>query len=252
MKKPLLFVVSIIFIAIGGFALGRFTAPVDEIPEAEIDLQLKANVDLEQEKMIQNLRLQLAALREREADLQARLTDNATEEQPEEPVEQAEQPEPPRREGPPRNPADMMARLEQLRESDPERYEQIMQWRENMIQQMQDRENYFASVDTRLLTREQRAVHEEFLQKLGEFNELRERMESGEGSFQEMRDAGRHLNELRETERDILLQAAGRSAGYNREDSAKFAETIKQIYQSTEIPRGGGGFGGGPGGGRRR
>lgn len=247
MKKPALFATAAILIAAAGFAIGRFTAPVDIIVEEEIDVVSGgAVIDVDKESQIRSLKDQIAALRQREAELQSKIVAQDQPPLAEQPAEvEPEQP----RQGPP-SPADMLARFERMKTENPEQYERIMQMRERMNTEIENRANFLSSVDTRLLTREQRETHAAFLEKFAQANEMRQKLESGEASFQELMPVVRELGQLIETERDILLQAAGRSAGYNRQESEKFAATIKEIIQVTDMPRGPGGFGGRGGRGR--
>ncbi len=249
MNKPALLTAGAFFLAIGCFAIGRFTAPVDAIIQEEIDLKSGGTViDADKEALLRRLNDQIAALRQREAALQAQIVaqeqpqpEKAQEEQPA--VAQAQpQPEQPRR-GPP-SAAERQAWLEKFKTENPEEYQRMMNWRNAIVADAENRANFLANVDIRLLTGEQRETHTLFMEKLALANETREKFEKGEEITVNMRELMGELDQLRHAERDILLQAAGRSAGYNRADSENFAATIKEIIQVTDRPAGPGRRGG--------
>ncbi len=165
----------------------------------------------------------------------------------------ADQPERPRPDrGNDRRGGNMQERLERMREEDPERYEQIMAWRENARKQADEqqrkREEFLDKINTARLNDAQREAVNDYRALLQTNHELTLNAMNGDmESGREIWENQRAINELSQSVRDILIeQAAG----------SKAAEQIKAILDVTNTAPAGfgrGGFGGpgGPGGGRR-
>lgn len=145
----------------------------------------------------------------------------------------------------------MQERMERLREEDPERYEQIMTWRDNARKQAEEqqrkRDEYLDKINTARLNDAQREAINDYRALLQTNHELALNAMNGDAeSGREIWENQRAINELSQSVRDILIeQAAG----------GKAADEIKAILDITNTAPAGfggrGGFGGGPGGGRR-
>lgn len=148
----------------------------------------------------------------------------------------------------------MQERMERLREEDPERYEQIMAWRDNARKQAEEqqrkREDYLDKINTARLNDAQREAVNDYRALLQTNHELALNAMNGDmESGREIWENQRAITELSQSVRDILIeQAAG----------SKAADEIKAILDITNTAPAGfggfggrGGFGGGPGGGRR-
>ena len=168
--------------------------------------------------------------------------------------------------GRPPSVAEMRARFEEMREKDPERYNQMTnnmaQWRARRQERLQNQFDILASADTRHMTKAQRKVHEDYQNLLARQEELHELMnpnntdatdEQREAAFKEMREIRHQLHDLQRTERDTLLTQTANALGYKGNDAKEVVNAIKEVYEAT----GGGHHGpppggpGGPGGGRR-
>lgn len=142
--------------------------------------------------------------------------------------------------------------MEQMKESDPERYERIMSFRENMQKAMQERaqrrNDYFASLDTSKLSAEQRSTLSDYQTLLGEVETT---MANG-GDFRDMREAGMELWRMRGDVQNILVENLGAQLGADGENLKQGLQQISEITGGFGNPFQGlpqmGGFGGGPGG----
>jgi hypothetical protein len=142
--------------------------------------------------------------------------------------------------------------MEQMKESDPERYERIMSFRENMQKAMQERaqrrNDYFASLDTSKLSAEQRSTLSDYQTLLGEVETT---MTNG-GDFRDMREAGMELWRMRGDVQNILVENLGAQLGADGETLKQGLQQISEITGGFGNPFQGlpqmGGFGGGPGG----
>ena len=133
--------------------------------------------------------------------------------------------------------------LEELKESNPEQYERIQQFRQQIEQQMQDyrqkRDDYFSSVDTTKLSRAQQNTLSDYQNALKEIEEAMQ----NPGSFEEMRELGRTIFEKHGEVQNILLEDLGNRLGA---DGAALQEGLQEIM-SIMGPVGFGGGTGGPG-----
>ncbi|HNX34804.1 MAG TPA: hypothetical protein PKM57_09270 [Kiritimatiellia bacterium] len=197
------------------------------------------------------------ALRKRVAELEQALAARATERVQETPKPQEEQvnPDQPKRQS-------REARMEQLKKEDPVRYAEMQKrfedFRQSMEQRAQEKSSFLAAVDTQAMTDEQRANHEQLVAAETRISELRTLMMQAEGNSenrdslrQEMGETMASLGALYDSERQYLLQATARAAGYEGEEAATFSAHIQTIIQNTSMGPGFGFHGGrGPGGGR--
>ncbi len=145
------------------------------------------------------------------------------------------------------NPEEMMARL---KESDPERYEQIMKQRDERRQMLKERtdkrDNYLSRLNMSKLNSEQKQTITDYQALIKSNEELRANM-SENGDMSNFREIMRNQAEMANIStkvRDILIE---QFAGSN------VSEEVKNIIDATTVEggRGGGfrgGFGGRPGG----
>ncbi|MBR6371749.1 MAG: hypothetical protein IKS20_01065 [Victivallales bacterium] len=140
------------------------------------------------------------------------------------------------------NPEEMMARL---KESDPERYEQIMKQRDERRQMLKERtekrDNYLSRLDMNKLNAEQKQIILDYQHLIKSNEELRASM-SENGDMSNFREIMRNQAEMANVStkvRDILIE---QFAGSN------VSEEVKNIIDATTVEGGRGGFRGGFGG----
>ena len=149
---------------------------------------------------------------------------------------------------------DPRARLEELKESNPEEYERIQQRMQEMRTQMEQRQqkvtDYLANLDTSKLSRSQRETLQDYQAVRAEMQEAMADPENMDRD--EMRELGREMFEMAGSVREILYEQLASQLGT---DAASLSENIEVIQNATGF----GGMGGGPGGpggpgrgGRRR
>lgn len=136
----------------------------------------------------------------------------------------------------------MQDRMERMRAENPERYEQMIAWRENARKQaeerQQKRDEFLDKINTARLSNSQRDAINDYRALLQANQELAANAMAGDQeSGREMWANQRAINELSNSVRDILIE---QTAG------SKTASEIKTILDITSA----GGFGGGLGGGR--
>ena len=196
------------------------------------------------------------ALNKALSELEALRTENASLRKALDAAEQeAVQPPPEERERPQRRQRmSWQARMEELKKTNPERYNEEMARRESFQKAIEERRNqrnsFLGSIDTTLLSQEGQEIHERYTAALAGADaigeQLRTLMESGEEPSEELRETMRStmqtLMETREAERENLLTAVATSMGLSADESEGFAELIAEIVSAT------GGMGpGGPG-----
>ncbi len=136
--------------------------------------------------------------------------------------------------------------LKTLEEEDPagfERYQAEVKRRSEMLQQMvAARHDFLTTVDTELLTGDQQLKHQAFVDALAYRDDIFAQISaySSEGKeipaelLRERRKAMSALQRGVDEERNILLQATGRSLGLDEADSIQFVELIKTILAVTD------------------
>ncbi|MCQ2403786.1 MAG: hypothetical protein MJ202_08695 [Lentisphaeria bacterium] len=136
--------------------------------------------------------------------------------------------------------------MEELKEQNPEQYERIQKFRQDMEQRMQDyrqkRDDYLSSVNTAALSREQQDTLKEYQDAI---KQIEENMQNPGQGGDNMRELGRAVMEMHGQVQEILLQDLGNRLGT---DGAALSEGLQEIM-SVMGPNFGGGFGGmgGPG-----
>ena len=133
-------------------------------------------------------------------------------------------------------------RMEKMKEEEPERYAEIQKQREEFKERMTrnaaESTSFLLDVNTENMDEKQAETHEQILLALQEnwriMNEIEEL--SGEEASQARRQMHDNMHVLRDlygTERQYLLEEAGRSLGYEGTDATEFAGHIQSIYDST-------------------
>ncbi|MBP5319796.1 MAG: hypothetical protein J6334_02325, partial [Kiritimatiellae bacterium] len=132
--------------------------------------------------------------------------------------------------------------MERMRTEDPERFAEMQKRREEgrrmMEQREQNRMDMLATVDTRLLTPQQRENHEKLVATLTQLQEMRQQRENGEAvedneeSRRAMFEMFRSLGDMYQQERDSLLSVTAQAAGYKGDQVNEFVDQIKNIYET--------------------
>ncbi len=165
-------------------------------------------------------------------------------------------------------PRERRDRMEELRENDPERYEELMRRREEMRQRVQDsfarKASHFLYRDLSLMSEAEQEEYQHMLGLLGDTWDLHDRMQEGELSREdrdELRQAYseniRSLRPMLSAQRDREFYELGLQLGYNDQSAVEFVDYINNMIDITTLNmwsrggrRGGFGSGGGPGGER--
>lgn len=135
--------------------------------------------------------------------------------------------------------------MAQLKEENPERYEEI----QKRIQEMNLRRkegletqlDFIVSIDPERLNDEQLANHTKLLEKLQQLRELNDQMQNpGEDAdpralHQQMREAMGGVRELLDNERGIVLEQFAKDLGYTDKGATEFAEYIQEAYDKTSF-----------------
>lgn len=144
-----------------------------------------------------------------------------------------------------------LAWMERLRQTDPQRYQQMVEQREQRRRQLEEwYQEQVARLDQRAQTAASAAevdVATQIAEALTRLQELRDRWSAIRDLPEEQRRAAaeelqaetrtlyRALGELRELDRKIQLENLARGVGYsNPSDVQKFVDTVTAIYKNTE------------------
>lgn len=142
---------------------------------------------------------------------------------------------------------DPRARLEELKETNPEEYERIQNRMQEMRAQMEERQqrvtDYLANLDTSKLSRRQRETIQDYQAVRAEIQEAMADPENMDRD--EMRELGREMFEMAGSVREILYEQL---AGQLGTDAASLVENIEVIQNATGFGGMGGPGMGGPGG----
>lgn len=138
-------------------------------------------------------------------------------------------------------------RMERMRREEPERYAEMQKRREEFRQRMEqrarERVDFLDAIDVAGMNDAQRENHEKLLALVARANELGMQLmqggggrgEEGEALRREMGETMATLSTLYETERDYLLEATAKAAGYDGEDVKAFTEHIRHIMENTSL-----------------
>lgn len=158
---------------------------------------------------------------------------------------QAEEAQPQAEEAQPRR-LSRRERMEELKRTDPKRYEEMQarqqEFRQRMAEALAQRDDFLGNIDLSLLTPEQQETHRRFTEALAAQRQLMARMEAAanegtELSEEERRQVGetfRAVRELQDAERDALLGAVAVSMGLqDGEEADSFVEVVRSVYDAT-------------------
>lgn len=159
----------------------------------------------------------------------------------------------------PRSPEDMQARMEELKKTDPKRYEEMMARRNEFQQNMQNAFSQRAATlldrDTSKMSQEELAQYQNMLNLMNTTWKLSEQMTSSDLSSEErrelwqtMRETTDELRPLLDNERNQRFTELALSSGYSESEAATFTQYINDTISATSLPggRGGGGPPSGP------
>lgn len=136
-------------------------------------------------------------------------------------------------------------RMEEMKKTNPERYKQEMERREQfrlaIAQARAERVSFLDSVDPALFSAEGREVHARYTEALARQAELEEQLraayDAGEQPSQElaeaMRENWRILRETGDSERVALLDAIASSMGLSGRDAEDFRKLVDDVYNAT-------------------
>lgn len=132
--------------------------------------------------------------------------------------------------------------LEELKKTDPERYEQIRKRLADMNSRMQEgvweKEIFLKELDMSKMTDEQKLVHEQVLEKLAKIQDLSDLLEGSDEAFGDMRremfTEMRDLNGMLEKEREVIFHEMAMNLGYSQEEAADVVEYIDQVVKMTD------------------
>ena len=185
----------------------------------------------------------LNRLRQRIKELEGRLADRGERDaQPQE-----ESAEPVERHGR-HGPEGFRARMEEMREKDPQRYAEMTNHfaavRERHIQRVQDRLALLAAMDTSRMSPKQRENHLRYQELVARQTEIGDQLrpspennlsdEDRQQLSREIRDISRELHRLSDVERNTLLQQTALSFGLKGSTASEAVETIKAVIQATD------------------
>ena len=228
----------LIAVAGSGFAIGRLTStPIVEVlpsPEKTKTIALRDAADsLALAKAIS----EVDALKAENQRLKAEQTVMQT--------SLSAESEPPPTEEPARRRLSWQERMEELRQTDPERYAAEMERRKQFVDMIEQtrtaRVTFLDSIDTSLLPIEAQGVHARFTAALARQGQLQMEMmayiESGEQPPEALRDqmheTFRELHDMREMERSALLDAIATSMGLTGTDVEDFTILVNEVFTAT-------------------
>ena len=248
-------IIAFLLAGVAGVLIGHFVWTTHEPPATTHESGRRPRsrmVDADSSGTIATLRRRVRELEQRLADTVA--SADARADRTEMRLADAEA----RSHGGPPNPENWRANLEEMKVNDPERYAQttnrMAQRRSRMLQ---DRLEFFASLDTSTMTPRQRENHERLQELLVRREELMQMMDISNDSTtaaqrekarQEMHGLMGQLHAAERSERDMLLHQAARNLGCKGSVAKELVETVKTIYDATQSWGGGGRRHGGGGG----
>ncbi|MFA6291877.1 MAG: hypothetical protein WC637_08865 [Victivallales bacterium] len=152
--------------------------------------------------------------------------------------------------------------MEKLKESDPERYAEMVERRNSFTKQMHDNSakqvDFFKKLDTKSMTPEQLENHNKLLPLVAKNNQLLYELaqnpdaENLSDIRRELGDNSRQMRDLLATERSAALQQFAKQIGYRSDQTAQFEAYVKSVYDMTSGNPFQGMQGGGRGGANNR
>ncbi|VGO23290.1 hypothetical protein [Pontiella sulfatireligans] len=150
-------------------------------------------------------------------------------------------------------------RMARMKDEDPEGYAEMIQKKEERQQQMRynlaERTATFMDLDTSNMTEEERATHEQLVEKMARVWELSAQFQDPEQppDREAMKELFTEMNDVRPLltqERTVMFKQLGTDLGYEGEEAQDFATHVEDIIDATSIRMPSGGRGGPGGGGR--
>jgi len=143
-----------------------------------------------------------------------------------------------------RGPEAWRERMERMREEEPERYAEMTKRREEFRARMErsvaDRSVFLLDLDTSAMTEEEKASHDELLERIQSTWSIIQNIEQqGFPSREErevLRDNYGALFGLYATERAYVLRQVGRDLGYDEAGAEDFGEHMQKIIEVTSPP----------------
>ncbi len=164
---------------------------------------------------------------------------------------------------PPRERESFEDRMAKMKEEDPKAYAEMVQKRQERQEEMRynlaERTATFMDLDTSMMTEEERANHEQLVERMVNVWALTEQFKDPEAApdREAMRELMTEMNEVRplmKEERTVMFKQLGSDLGYEGQDALNFATHVEEIISATSLQmpgrgsRGGGGRRGGGGG----
>jgi hypothetical protein len=144
---------------------------------------------------------------------------------------------------PPPSPRRANFSLRDLKENDPERYQQIMEYYNKMNARMSkgvaDKMVFFNDLDTSDMTDKELDNHRKLLEKLAKMHEATEKAgmnnnaEDIQSTMREQWKNYREISKLMTKERDYLIMDAGKKMGFNHEEAGLLKDYVKNAYEIT-------------------
>ncbi len=142
-------------------------------------------------------------------------------------------------------------RMENLKETDPERYAEMQKRREEFQTHVQDRfadqSSFLLNLDASTMSAESAKNHEQLIALLAEnwdlFNKMQDpNTEDRRALVERMREIRGSMDDMLRIEREMVLQNYGAHMGCSNAEAKEFSETIQYIFDMTSargmLPRG--------------
>lgn len=149
------------------------------------------------------------------------------------------------RRDPPAGPEGWRARMENLKETDPERYTQMTnrmaQWRQQRVERQQAKLDYLASIDTSRMSPKARQVHAALQDAIIQRDEIEQKLhdenisdEQRRSIFEELRASDRELGRLNQQERNNLIAETAKALGFKGDEVKEISVTMAEIIEATD------------------
>lgn len=129
--------------------------------------------------------------------------------------------------------------MEKLKETDPERYANILEGRKKMHENSTKQVEFFKKLDTKSMTPEQLENHNKLMPLVNKNNQLLYELGQNpetENFTEIMREFGENSRQMRDllgTERSVALQQFAKQIGYRSDQVAQFEAYVKSVYDMT-------------------
>lgn len=143
-------------------------------------------------------------------------------------------------------PRDRRAWLEDMKQNDPQGYEEFLQQREERRQRLKDtlarKSAFFLGRDTSALTEDEQEQYSYMLNLLDETWQASETSQDDNLPWEERRQArhtvfrnARELAPMLEAEREVELYNLGRSVGYSEDEADEFTAYVQELIELTTM-----------------